>query len=225
MDRETKENFNEKRYAESILGLPDSERVKTVVDLVGTGKSVLDVGCGSGEIDKLLIQNNNKICGLDISETCVRKAREVGVDAVLCDLDSEDFPIKEEFDVVLSAEIIEHVIDTDLFLKKIYLSLKSDGELILTTPNLAALGRRLLLLVNRNPHMEISLEKESAGHVRYFMKQTLKWLLEKNGFKIVEFRSDVINFNSSGTLKSVLLAKIFPTLGKSLIVKCIKKKL
>jgi 2-polyprenyl-3-methyl-5-hydroxy-6-metoxy-1,4-benzoquinol methylase len=223
VDRKTKEDFNEKRYAHSILGLPDSERVKIIVELVGSGKAVLDLGCGSGEIDKFLIQNNNKVSGLDISKTCVQKAKKVGVNAFVCDLETEDFPFKDKFDVVLAAEIIEHFTDTDQFLKKIHKSLKSSGQLILTTPNLAALGRRILLFVNKNPHMEVSLEKYSAGHTRYFIKDTLEWLLNKNGFKVVCFRSDLVNFNSSGTLRSVLLAKIFPALGKSLIFKCIKK--
>jgi len=138
-------------------------------------------------------------------------------------LENEDFPFKDRFDLVLAAEIIEHVIDTDTFLQKIAASLKSDGELILTTPNIAALGRRLLLLVNKNPHMEVSLEKDSAGHVRYFIKDTLIWLLEKNGFKVISFTSDVVNFNASGSVRCVWLAKMFPTLGKSLIVKCVKK--
>jgi 2-polyprenyl-3-methyl-5-hydroxy-6-metoxy-1,4-benzoquinol methylase len=225
MDRKTKEYFNEKRYADSPLGLPDRERVKIIGELVGSGRSVLDVGCGDGEIDKVLIENKNKVSGLDISETCIKKAKKVGVNAVVCDLETEDFPFKEKFDVILVAEMLEHVIDTDTFLKKISKSLKSDGILVLTTPNLASFGRRLLLLVNKNPHMEVSLEKYSAGHSRYFIKDTLEWLLEKNGFEVVEFRSDVINFNASGTLRSVLFAKLIPTLGKSLIVKCIKKKL
>ncbi|MFA5792114.1 MAG: class I SAM-dependent methyltransferase [Candidatus Paceibacterota bacterium] len=225
LDKKTKENFNEQRYADSPLGLPDRERVKIILELVGSGKSVLDVGCGNGEIGKLLIGNNNKVSGLDISETCVKKANKSRVTAVVCDLETEDVPFKEKFDVILAAEVIEHIVDTDVFLKKIYKSLKSDGILVLTTPNLASFGRRLLLLVNKNPHMEVSLEKYSAGHSRYFIKATLGWLLEKNGFEVVDFRSDVVNFNSSGTLRSVLLAKLVPTLGKSLILKCIKKKL
>ena len=223
MDRITKEKFNEKRYADSVLGLPDSERVKSIVELIGSGKKVLDVGCGNGEIDKLLIENNNEVNGIDISETCVRKAKEVGVSAVICDLENEDFPFEDKFDVILAAEIIEHVIDTDRFLQKIASSLKSDGELVLTTPNLAALGRRLLLLANKNPHIEVSLEKDSAGHVRYFIKDTLEKLLEKNSFRIISFTSDVVNFNASGSVRCVWLAKMFPTLGKSLIVKCVKK--
>lgn len=223
LDRKTKADFNEKRYSDSVLGFLDSERIKSIVELVGSGKDVLDLGCGSGEIDRVLIQNGNTVNGLDISETCVRKAKEVGVAAVLCDVENEDIPFKNKFDVALTAEIIEHIMDTNAFLKKTASALKPEGELVLTTPNLAALGRRLLLLANKNPHMEVSLEQVSAGHVRYFIKDTLEQLLLQNGFKIVNFTSDVVNFNASGSLRSVWLAKMFPTLGRSLIIKCVKR--
>jgi hypothetical protein len=95
----------------------------------------------------------------------------------------------------------------------------SDGVLILTTPNLASFGKRLLLLCNRNPFIECSpLEPEAVGHLRYFIFPTLRQLVERHGFKIREFTSDVINFDGAGRLRSRLLARLFPTFGRTLMV-------
>ena len=118
---------------------------------------------------------------------------------------------------------VEHVFDVDYFLQEISRVLKPDGVAVITTPNLAALGRRLMLLVNMNPHIEISLkEPGAAGHIRYFIKGTMKRLLERNGFVPCEWKSDVVNFNATGSISSTLLASIFPTIGSTIIVKAKK---
>lgn len=215
-------NFNETKYKDFKLGDPDAERVATIVALCGTGKSILDIGCCDGYIGSKLIKTGNKVSGVDISKTCVDKSKAVGINAKLINLEQNTLPFDEKFDVVVAGEIIEHVTDTDAFIELIKSALKPGGELVISTPNLAALGRRLLLLIGKNPHMEVSFETYSAGHVRYFIKDTLEWLLRKHGFSILEYTSDTVNFNSSGTLASVALAKRFPTLGKSLIIKCKK---
>ncbi|MEK7595138.1 MAG: class I SAM-dependent methyltransferase [Patescibacteria group bacterium] len=217
-----KENFNEKRYATHELGKPDDVRVKKIADLVGSGKTVLDIGCCDGYIGSFLIKNGNKVYGTDISKTCVDKANSKGLVAKFLDIEKGAIPFNTKFHTVIAGEIIEHVTDTSGFLQKIKKTLKKDGELIITTPNTAALGRRLLLLFGKNPHLEVSFEPYSAGHVRYFIKESLIWLLEKNGFKVTHYTSDIVNFNASGSVSSKTLADLLPTLGKTLIVKSVK---
>ena len=217
-----RETFNNKRYKLIHLESQDMRRVKTLVEMVGFGKKVLDVGCGDGEIGARLLSKGNEVYGLDISESCVIRAKDRGIRAEVIDLEEGNFPFKDHFDVVLAGEILEHVFDTKSFLGKIHKSLKDKGELVLSTPNLASFGRRLLLLVGKNPLIEASLENGAAGHVRYFIKDTLLALLENNGFKVIEFKSDLVNFNASGSVRSDHIADLFPTLGKCLIVKCTK---
>jgi hypothetical protein len=89
----------------------------------------------------------------------------------------------------------------------------------LSTPNIASLGRRLLLLLGHDPLIEISPnEAGSVGHIRYFTKNSLKRLLQKHNFKISDEKSDCINFSNSGKIRSSVLANIFPGLGASIIV-------
>ena len=190
--------------------------------MVGSGKKVLDVGCGSGEIGVLLIAQGNEVFGIDVSTSCVELAIKKGIKARVCDFTKDSLPFDTMFDVVLAGEVIEHLYDTQYFLNNVFTWLKNDGFLVLSTPNVATLGRRLLLLVGKNPHLEFSLENNAAGHIRYFTKDALFCLLLAVGFEIVEFVSDVVNFDGKGKLSSTLLAKLFPTLGRTLIVKCKK---
>lgn len=192
---------------------------------MGQNKQILDIGCHDGTISRLIALNRNEVRGIDISETNVNSARKKGILAHKVDIEKDRLPFpKESFDVIVATEIIEHIYDTDKFLETIYSLLKKGGFLVLTTPNLATLGRRTMLLMGKNPLIEVSCDKKTynVGHIRYFIKTTLLELLGKHGFIIDIFRSDVVNFNNRGTLFSRRLARIFPTLGKTLIVKASK---
>jgi len=211
--------LSESRYVESPEEFATDPRVKTMVSMAGTNGTVLDLGCLDGLIGEMIMARGNVVHGIDSSAAAVEKALQRGIKAQVGDLEKGiDFP-PSQFDVVLAGEIMEHICDVDLFLSEIHRVLKPDGFLVLSTPNLAALGRRLLLLFNRNPHIEISFRGGAAGHVRYFIKRTLVGLLEKNGFSVRCFTSDVINLSAHGGLRLVRLAKVFPSLGRSLIVK------
>jgi 2-polyprenyl-3-methyl-5-hydroxy-6-metoxy-1,4-benzoquinol methylase len=213
--------FNAGAYTKSRCDQDDS-RVKVVLPLVGKAGRVLDVGCLDGTIGELFLKLGNEVCGIDASEPALKMARTRGIDARLGNVE-ERFPFGDaQFDAVFAGEIIEHIFDVDAMLSEIRRVLKPQGVFVVTTPNLAALGRRLMLLLNRNPHIEISFTGDAAGHIRYFVRQTLVDILAKHGFKVDVFCSDVINFNASGSLCSYALARLFPTFGKSLIVRATK---
>lgn len=214
-------DFYNKKFKESIPGW-EATRVAKIIELTGTNKKVLDVGCGGGIIGSQIGMTGNSVYGVDISLSNVKKARSKGIKAKQCNIENDTIPFKTKFDIIVAGEIIEHVFDTENFLKKLRRKLNKDGDLIITTPNAAAFGRRLLLLIGRNPHLEPSADTKYAGHVRYFTKDSLEELLKSTGFKIEVFTSDLVNFDASGSIKSKLLAEICPTLGKTIIVKCAK---
>jgi len=214
-------SFNSEAYPQSRCGQDDS-RVKAVLPLIGKAGRVLDVGCLDGTIGELFLRMGNEVFGIDASEPAIKKALTRGIKAQRGNVE-ERFPFEEGFfDAVFAGEIIEHIFDVDMMLAEIRRVLKPGGFFVVTTPNLAALGRRLMLLLNRNPHIEISFKGEAAGHIRYFIRQTLQDILATHGFKIDVFQSDVINFNATGSVCSYKLARFFPTFGKSLIVRASK---
>lgn len=56
-----------------------------------------------------------------------------------------------EFDVIVAADIIEHLVDTDGFLRELGRVLGPGGFLIVTTPNLAGWRSRLRMLLGKSP--------------------------------------------------------------------------
>lgn len=216
--------FNSKAYRESRCTEADARLPAVRKMLSPASLNVLDLGCLDGTIGSVLIGDGHMVSGIDASEPAVTKAISRGLDARVGNLE-ERLPFDDgTFDAVFAGEIIEHVFKVEVMLEEMRRVLKTGGMAVVTTPNLAALGRRLLLLANRNPLIEIDYSKpEAAGHIRYFVWRTLDQLMAEHGFKVVERTSDVVNFNGSGSISSRWLARVFPSIGRSLIVKAIKE--
>lgn len=215
--------FNELRYQKSAV--PDSDvRLRQILLFTGRHQKVLDLGCGTGFFLKMLLTKHSHVWGIDASAAAIKIASKIKNATVVYGNIETGLPYANgQFTVVTAGEIIEHLYDTTYFLQEIHRILTPGGQLVLSTPNVASLGRRLLLLLGKNPLLETSLSPESAGHIRYFTRNSLFELLHQNGFKVTKFTSDVVNFsNSYATLNSPLLAKLFPTFGATLIMTCQK---
>jgi len=196
-------------------------RINKIVSLVGSNYRVLDIGCYDGTIGSLMIKNNNEVYGIEISEENARCATERGLKVKIQNIESRLSFEDNFFDVVVAGEIIEHIVDTDFFIDEIKRVLNPNGFLILSTPNVASLGRRLFLLLGKNPYFEASFgypPEARAGHIRFFTKELLLGFLKYKGFQIIKFTSDAVNLSPDGKLASKLLADLIPTLGRSLIV-------
>jgi len=227
--KETGFSYSSKYYSELSVDLHkfirskgDLERIRKIVELVGENKVVLDLGCFNGDISIIIKKNNNKVYGLDASESAIKIANELGIIAKVGNLENPFSYEDNNFDICVCAEVIEHILDTDFFIEEIKRVLKPNGYLIITTPNVASLGRRMLLLLGKNPFFEASFgfpSYKNAGHIRYFTKDLLINFLDAKGFKTIIFTSNVVNFNNSGNISSKLFAKLFPTLGSTLIIK------
>lgn len=215
---------NQKRYQEqSPITYGDSVRIQCMQEMVGSSKTILDVGCWDGLVSRPFVKMGCHVLGLDNSSKAVDLAKLSGLEASVAELD-QPWPIEnQKVDAIVAGEVIEHVVDIDTFLSEACRVLKYGGLLIISTPNLAALGRRLMLLLGINPHIEISFARDAAGHVRYFTPRIFIESIESKGFKLQKFTSDVVNFNATGSFRSAGLARLIPSIGRSLIG-CFKKK-
>jgi len=122
---------------------------------------VIELGCASGRYLERLKSRGWDVTGVDLHP---QKA-----DFVLQHDLSRPLPFGAEFDVVIAAEVIEHIVDTEAFLASCATILRSEGTLILTTPNLVFGVNRLLMLFGRRP-----LFAYADYHVRMFVWDDLK---------------------------------------------------
>ncbi|MFA4887701.1 MAG: class I SAM-dependent methyltransferase [Candidatus Nanoarchaeia archaeon] len=224
---EVEDHYNETfREDYAIVRKDFLERVNLVMRLVGKEKYVLDVGCFNGFISQKIQEKGNKVIGIEFSKEAVKLTKAKGVECIQHNIEKKKLPFKDKtFDIVFLGEVIEHIFDTDKLLQESCRVLKDEGELVLTTPNVAALNRRIKLLIGVNPSLDIGVKNEEGklnpGHIRYFTKKSLEIILRRNGFIPTVWRGDTIILKF---LRFPRLAKRFPTFAWCLIVKAKKVK-
>jgi len=112
------------------------ERIRVfseMVNSVGSGLRVLDVGCGDGVISEPIAKLGNIVASVDlptITKLChKRKASMVSSG------DAEQLAFADGiFDLVLASEVVEHLWNPHAFFKEAYRVLKGEGWLIIETP-------------------------------------------------------------------------------------------
>jgi 2-polyprenyl-3-methyl-5-hydroxy-6-metoxy-1,4-benzoquinol methylase len=198
------------------------DKIQFICSSVDSGLRVLDIGCNNGFIGEMLIKNGNEVYGVDIGRAKVHKAIARGLKARVVDIENNDLPYKANyFDIILLTDVIEHVFDTDMLINKIYRVLKHGGKLLITTPNVASLARRFMLLLGFNPFLEYSTSfidfvPSPVGHIRYYTHSDLRRQLERHHFQNVRTKGDRVNFL---LFSSPFIASLFPSL--SVDIHCI----
>ena len=100
---------------------------------------ILDIGCGGGLLSEPIARLGAKVVGIDASEKNIKIAKshlkksKLNIDYI--NSSPEDFKTKKKFDVILNMEIVEHVDDLDLFIKKSSSFLKKNGVMFVATIN------------------------------------------------------------------------------------------
>ena len=217
--------FNELTYSGKMpTDSVDTIRVRFIVNHIpDDGRRVLDLGCWDGSYAARYAKTSNHVTGIESSETACREAVAKGIDARQGLFPESDPFSGEVFDTIVAGEIIEHVFDTDGFLRAVRDKLRDGGTLILTTPNAVSLPRRLLSLVGINPYLENRIiPGVSVGHIRYFTFRDMRDILEDNGFVIRDMASDLVNLDGSGNHYTTLLPRLRKELGRTILV-CAQK--
>ena len=212
-------------YLEKIIFFDNA--LKKLRGSAGRALRILDIGCNDGVLTKNYARYG-KVVGIDINRQALRQARRDKNITYLCsDIAGIKTKYKASFDVVIAGDIIEHIFDTDQFLEDIKYVLTSGGRLLLTTPNVASLGRRIFLLLGLNPYLEYSTklpnEDINCGHIRYYTAGDLRRQLLFHRYTIREFVGSRINLTPSFGI-GFGLAKYFPNLSMCLMVHAGKPK-
>jgi 2-polyprenyl-3-methyl-5-hydroxy-6-metoxy-1,4-benzoquinol methylase len=117
--------------------------LKIVRKSIGNVAKVLDAGSGFGQYTYYLstISKGWKITGTDIEEAqildCNSFFKKLGISERIefVKADLTQFVSPEEYDLIISVDVMEHILDDIQVFKNFYQSLKSKGALIISTPS------------------------------------------------------------------------------------------
>lgn len=154
-----------------------------LLKLFGNGETVLEFGCGNGEIAGYINEKLEcKVYALEISQSALDNASNHLVKGVCCDVEAYDWE-KEfdgvQFDTLLFADVLEHLKNPVEVIRRALALLKPDGKVLLSLPNVAHGDVILKLLNNHFDYTETGLLDDT--HLRFFAKENLVSFLEKAG--------------------------------------------
>ncbi|HEV3229042.1 MAG TPA: class I SAM-dependent methyltransferase [Solirubrobacteraceae bacterium] len=154
---------------------------------VAAGERVLDLGCGTGEFTAAQAQAGAQPVGVDISQEALRRARERHPDLDLRLAPATGpLPLDDaEMDAVWAGDVIEHVLDTGVWLSEVRRVLRPGGRLLLTTPYH---GRLATILMGVRPGAFEAHFDPRSDHLRFYTAASLRELLLDFHFEDVTIR-------------------------------------
>ncbi len=145
-----------------------SMRAKKVAKLIGSSGNILDVGCANGAFLLSMKQfGDYGLHGLDIKDTGM-KFEEQGINFKEGFLEELEYP-DDFFNAIVLDNVLEHVPDPALFMKKVVSILKPGGYVFGTTPNYNSLDRFVFQQYWGGFHMPRHLYLFNAHNLKLFM--------------------------------------------------------
>lgn len=160
-----------KHWTQKMLGLRPTD-------------SFLEIGCADGVFVREAARLCKRAVGMDISQARVAKAKAVskGFKNVGFFVGEAQHLPAQKYDVVLCAEVLEHLPDPAKCLNQIAKVCKRDA--IITVPGAINPLTRLLMRVKKRPFEDPKFERE--GHLSFTTPEQLTREMKKRGFVLVK---------------------------------------
>ena len=154
-------------------------------------RRVLDVGCGTGALGRVLKDQHPEryVAGITHAEQEAEGARAVLDQVVIADLETYDFGnLGEKFDCVICSHVLEHLRNPVEVLARLRQVLTVDGVILIALPNVLYWRQRLQFLIGRFRYTEGGLMDNT--HVVFFDWTTARNLVIEAGLRLSACASD-----------------------------------
>lgn len=143
-------------------------------------KKLLDVGCGIGYFLEVATKRGWEVYGTEYTEDAINICKSKGINVQKGKLQPQNYQI-EQFDVITSFEVIEHINNPIEEITNFYKILRKGGLVYLTTPNFNSISRYYL-----KSNYNIITYPE---HLTYYTPKTIKHLFKKLNFETLKIET------------------------------------
>ena len=150
---------------------------------------ILDLGCGNGSLSRYIAQRGRNVTGVEPSSSGIKFAQAQESNCTFIQAGIEDLPyekLEHRFDVVISSEVIEHLLFPRELIRASKRCLKPGGRVILTTPYHGYWKNLAIAITGKMDHHFNPLW--DGGHVKFFSQKTLTTLMEQGGLTQIKFQ-------------------------------------
>lgn len=171
------------KYSYSVDLESETTAIK-VLRLIGENKRVLELGSAVGSMTQLMKEMNHcTVVAMELDPDMAKMAEPYCERMVIGNVESMDLDAafgEDRFDVIVAADILEHLYDPWACLGKVRKFLKPGGYLVVSVPNVAHNALLAQLLSGRFPYQEKGLLDRT--HLRFFTRQNLEDMLLSSGY-------------------------------------------
>jgi 2-polyprenyl-3-methyl-5-hydroxy-6-metoxy-1,4-benzoquinol methylase len=217
-----------------LKNMGEKENLLRIVDehLGGLdGRTMLDIGCGTGEYLKAAKDRGMRVTGIDVDQSLADHIQLTLGAKVVVGLFSDDTFPKESFDLIVLSHVIEHVPEPVKLLRSIYRALKPGGLFLMATPDFDAFMEFLHNIVGRlkfgrdtDHHLTPFSE---PFHVVGFNRRSARHILKRTGFRSVYFKvhSGFEWASNRASLPLMAITLAGATIGRGMALNTISRKL
>jgi 2-polyprenyl-3-methyl-5-hydroxy-6-metoxy-1,4-benzoquinol methylase len=174
-----------KRYDAEANPAVDNTHTR-VMRLVGRDKRVLELGCATGYMSRALTNEFGCIVtGIEVNPAAADEARTACARVIVGDLDAIDWHDAlgtEQFDVIVTADVLEHLRNPAGVLAAVRSYLAPGGHLVASIPNVAHTSVLAELLQGRFTYQPFGLLDDT--HIRFFTRDSIYECFEEAGFAV-----------------------------------------
>ncbi len=174
--------------------------------------NVVDIGCGDGKLTMQFKEkiHSRKMTGVDGLRDRLKAAKQRGIDEIILANLEKKWPLpRNYFDVMISNQVIEHIIDIDHFIEETYRVLKPSGYCVISTENLSSWHNIISLMLGFQDFSHHLLRKKHVGNPfsPHYREKTASWSAKDNSgvddslhphVKIFTYRSLIEAFEGFG---------------------------
>ncbi len=171
------------------IELGDGSAPDRVVQMAGRNKRVLDIGAGPGSISRVLRDKFNcRVSAIETDADAIPRLESVCKTVYRIDLNDRSWPSglsdAGSFDVVIAADVLEHLYDPWPALDRMKGLVARDGYLLISLPNAGYCGVLASLLDEDFGYRDAGLLDRT--HIRFFGIRNMQELIEGAGLAITE---------------------------------------
>lgn len=144
---------------------------------------ILEVGCSTGYFGTALIEHGHEVWGVEPNPLAAEEARK----ALTCVHTGfiEDFFNEHKdarFDAIVFGDVLEHLVDPALILKRCKNFLKPGGRIVASVPNVAHIAIRAMLLEGRWEYSDLGILDRT--HLKFYTRSSLFALFNDADYQV-----------------------------------------
>lgn len=180
--------FFKNRYSEIIKLLPEIKKEDLGLEIGLAGGVLAFVLRRQFNLNKLYTLEHPVVCK-QYNKKFLNKLKNDHIILEAVDLEENKLPWPDNFfNFIFLCDVVEHLVPSDIpnLIKEIKRVLKKNGYLVIVTPNIASLIKRINLTFGKNPiEFDLRLHEEATyGHIREYTMNELLYIVENGNFKI-----------------------------------------